>query len=151
MTSVADQFTEEQIQEMKEAFNMFDRNSDGTVHNLQLVQLFRILGIHVTEAELKDQIEENFEDEGSFTDFPEFLTLVSKTISKSKSKEGLLEAFRVFDKTDDGFIAGEEIKAIMMSMGDKLSEEEYQEMMAEMSDQDGNFDYHKFVKRVAKF
>ena len=70
MTNVADQFTEEQIQEMKEAFNMFDRNrfvdvnenyvmtrhviiSDGTVHNLQLVQLFKILGIHVTEAELK--------------------------------------------------------------------------------------------------
>ena len=26
MTNVADQFTEEQIQEMKEAFNMFDRN-----------------------------------------------------------------------------------------------------------------------------
>ena len=70
MTNVAEQFTEEQIQEMKEAFNMFDRNrfvdvyenyvitkrdiiSDGTVHNLQLVQLFKILGIHVTEAELK--------------------------------------------------------------------------------------------------
>ena len=26
MTNVADQFTEEQIQEIKEAFNMFDRN-----------------------------------------------------------------------------------------------------------------------------
>ena len=26
MTNVAEQFTEEQIQEMKEAFNMFDRN-----------------------------------------------------------------------------------------------------------------------------
>ena len=26
MSNVADQFTEEQIQEMKEAFNMFDRN-----------------------------------------------------------------------------------------------------------------------------
>ena len=26
MANVADQFTEEQIQEMKEAFNMFDRN-----------------------------------------------------------------------------------------------------------------------------
>ena len=80
-----------------------------------------------------------------------FFSLFSffQTISKSKSKEGLLEAFRVFDKTDDGFIAvrygksiyfkkkliatvisqGEEVKAIMMSMGDKLSEEEYQEMV----------------------
>ena len=56
-----------------------------------------------------------------------------------------MEAFRVFDKTDDGFIAvrywksilrkniqhsqGEEVKAIMMSMGDKLTEEEYEEMV----------------------
>lgn len=29
-------------------------------------------------SKTQDQIDENFEDEGSFTDFPEFLTLVSK-------------------------------------------------------------------------
>ena len=36
-----------------------------------------------------------------------------QTISKSKSKEGLLEAFRVFDKTDDGFIAVRYWKSIL--------------------------------------
>ena len=41
----------------------------------------------------QEQIEENFEDEGSFTDFPEFLTLVSKV---TKKKNCVLFLFYVY-------------------------------------------------------
>ena len=51
--AVADQFTDAQIDEMKEAFNMFDRNKDGNIPILQLEAIFKMLGIHTTEAELK--------------------------------------------------------------------------------------------------
>ena len=53
MASVADQFTDEQIDEIKEAFNLFDRNNDGNVLIAQLVTLFKMLGVHTTEAEIK--------------------------------------------------------------------------------------------------
>ena len=53
MASVADQFTDEQIDEIKEAFNLFDRNNDGNVLIAQLGTLFKMLGVHTTEAEIK--------------------------------------------------------------------------------------------------
>ena len=53
MASLADQFTDLQIDEMKEAFSMFDRNRDGNVVLTQLVTVFRTLGIHISDAEIK--------------------------------------------------------------------------------------------------
>ena len=53
MTSLADQFTDQQIDEMKEAFSMFDRNRDGAVLLSQLVTIFKTLGIHITDSEIK--------------------------------------------------------------------------------------------------
>ena len=53
MASLADQFTDLQIDEMKEAFSMFDRNRDGNVVLTQLVTVFRTLGIHMSDSEIK--------------------------------------------------------------------------------------------------
>ena len=53
MASLADQFTDLQIDEMKEAFSMFDRNRDGNVVLTQLPTVFRTLGIHMSDSEIK--------------------------------------------------------------------------------------------------
>ena len=53
MASLADQFTDLQIDEMKEAFSMFDRNRDGNVILTQLPTVFRTLGIHISDSEIK--------------------------------------------------------------------------------------------------
>ena len=53
MASLADQFTDLQIDEMKEAFSMFDRNRDGNVGLTQLATVFRTLGIHISDSEIK--------------------------------------------------------------------------------------------------
>ena len=53
MTSLADQFSDQQIDHMKEAFSMFDRNRDGTVLLSLLVTVFKTLGIHITDSEIK--------------------------------------------------------------------------------------------------
>ena len=53
MASLADQFTDLQIDEMKEAFSMFDRNKDGTVLLTSLVTVFKTLGIYITNSEIK--------------------------------------------------------------------------------------------------
>ena len=53
MASLADQFTDLQIDEMKEAFSMFDRNRDGNVVLTLLPTVFRTLGIHMSDSEIK--------------------------------------------------------------------------------------------------
>uniref|UniRef100_A0A5F8H990 EF-hand domain-containing protein n=1 Tax=Monodelphis domestica TaxID=13616 RepID=A0A5F8H990_MONDO len=55
---MADQLTEEQITEFKEAFSLFDKDGDGTITTKELGTVMRSLGQNPTEAELQDMINE---------------------------------------------------------------------------------------------
>uniref|UniRef100_A0A8C5Z7B2 EF-hand domain-containing protein n=1 Tax=Marmota marmota marmota TaxID=9994 RepID=A0A8C5Z7B2_MARMA len=55
---IADQLTEEQIAEFKEAFPLFDIDLDGTITTKELGTIMRSLGQNPTEAELQDMINE---------------------------------------------------------------------------------------------
>ena len=49
---------------------------------------------------------------------------------------------RIFDKDDDGLISVEELRHIMLSFGEKMSEKELDEMIAEANcNKDGHIDY----------
>merc|ERR1712225_237035 len=53
------------------------------------------------------------------------------------SEEELKEAFRVFDKDGNGFISAAELRHIMTNLGEKLTDEEIDEMLRE-ADIDGD-------------
>ena len=53
MSGIADQFSEKQISEFKEAFSLFDDNKDGTVFMAQIDFVMKALGIHGNEMELR--------------------------------------------------------------------------------------------------
>ena len=69
-TAMADQLTEEQIAEFKEAFSLFDKDGDGTVTTKELGTVMRSLGQNPTEAELQDMINEVDADGNGTIDFP---------------------------------------------------------------------------------
>ncbi len=51
--AMADQLTEEQIAEFKEAFSLFDKDGDGCITTKELGTVMRSLGQNPTEAELQ--------------------------------------------------------------------------------------------------
>ncbi|CAG9822779.1 unnamed protein product [Phaedon cochleariae] len=121
---MADQLTEEQIAEFKEAFSLFDKDGDGTITTKELGTVMRSLGQNPTEAELQDMINEVDADGNGTIDFPEFLTMMARKMKDTDSEEEIREAFRVFDKDGNGFISAAELRHVMTNLGEKLTDEE---------------------------
>ncbi|XP_053668272.1 calmodulin [Anopheles marshallii] len=142
----ADQLTEEQIAEFKEAFSLFDKDGDGTITTKELGTVMRSLGQNPTEAELQDMINEVDADGNGTIDFPEFLTMMARKMKDTDSEEEIREAFRVFDKDGNGFISAAELRHVMTNLGEKLTDEEVDEMIREADiDGDGQVNYEEFV------
>ena len=49
---MADELTEEEIEEFKEAFSLFDKDGDGSITTKELQTVMRSLGQNPTESEL---------------------------------------------------------------------------------------------------
>ncbi|GFP96520.1 calmodulin [Phtheirospermum japonicum] len=146
---MADKLTEEQIAEFKEAFSLFDKDGDGCITSKELGTVMRSLGQNPTEAELIDMIDEVDADRNGSIDFPEFLSLMARKMKDSDSEEELKEAFEVFDKDKDGFISAAELRHVMTNLGEKMTDEDVNDMIREADlDGDGVVSYEEFVKMM---
>lgn len=75
-------------------------------------------------------------------DFEEFLEMIVKEMNKTDTEEEMREAFKIFDRSGNGFITAKELKHGMVYMGERLSDEEVEEMMREAdSDGDGRISF----------
>lgn len=102
-------------------------------------------------------------------DFPEFLTMMARKMKDTDSEEEIREAFRVFDKVrrfsaaatalpppnaalaltfvpafqdGNGYISAAELRHVMTNLGEKLTDEEVDEMIREADiDGDGQVNY----------
>eukprot|EP00828_Plagiopyla_frontata_P003878 TRINITY_DN112_c0_g1_i1.p1 TRINITY_DN112_c0_g1~~TRINITY_DN112_c0_g1_i1.p1 ORF type:complete len:225 (-),score=52.66 TRINITY_DN112_c0_g1_i1:190-864(-) len=148
-SKMADQLTEEQIAEFKEAFSLFDKDGDGTITTKELGTVMRSLGQNPTEAELQDMINEVDADGNGTIDFPEFLSLMARKMKDTDTEEELIEAFKVFDRDGNGLISAAELRHVMTNLGEKLTDEEVDEMIREADiDGDGQINYEEFVRMM---
>ncbi|KAK2459996.1 hypothetical protein APHAL10511_008002 [Amanita phalloides] len=149
LVAMADQLSEEQISEFKEAFSLFDKDGDGSITTKELGIVMRSLGQNPTEAELQDMINEVDADGNGTIDFPEFLTMMARKMRDTDSEEEIKEAFKVFDKDGNGYISAAELRHVMTNLGEKLTDSEVDEMIREADvDGDGQINYEDDVVQV---
>ncbi|KAH7152973.1 hypothetical protein EDB81DRAFT_790161 [Dactylonectria macrodidyma] len=147
LPNMADSLTEEQVSEFKEAFSLFDKDGDGQITTKELGTVMRSLGQNPSESELQDMINEVDADNNGTIDFPEFLTMMARKMKDTDSEEEIREAFKVFDRDNNGFISAAELRHVMTSIGEKLTDDEVDEMIREADqDGDGRIDYNEFVQ-----
>ncbi|XP_017786669.1 PREDICTED: calmodulin-beta-like isoform X2 [Nicrophorus vespilloides] len=138
--------SEDQVAEFKEAFMLFDKDEDGNITMAELGVVMRSLGQRPTETELRDMVNEVDQDGNGTIEFNEFLQMMSRKMKDSDGEDELREAFRVFDKNNDGLISSNELRHVMTSLGERLSEEEVDDMIKEADlDGDGQVNYDEFV------
>ena len=71
------------------------------------------------------------DDDGNGTvDFSEFLTMMANTFSVADLEAEIADAFtNLFDRDGDGFLSAPELKHVMASLGEELTDQEIQEVI----------------------
>ncbi|CAI9118355.1 OLC1v1019915C1 [Oldenlandia corymbosa var. corymbosa] len=84
-------------------------------------------------------------NEEQIVEFKEAFSL----FDKDGDEEELKEAFKVFDKDQNGYISASELRHVMINLGEKLTDEEVEQMIREADlDGDGQVNYDEFVKMM---
>eukprot|EP00095_Tigriopus_kingsejongensis_P001776 maker-scaffold339_size202159-snap-gene-1.26 protein:Tk01776 transcript:maker-scaffold339_size202159-snap-gene-1.26-mRNA-1 annotation:"myosin-2 essential light chain" len=141
-------FTEDQIGEFQEAFMLFDTKGDGMIPVNQVGEVVRALGQNPTEAEIRRLMHDN-KTEGRVT-FETFLPIFHAVSQKkmTDTADDFVEGLRHFDKDGAGFISSAELRHMLTSLGEKLSEEEVEVLLHGQEDSQGIINYEEFVKMV---
>lgn len=72
-----------------------------------------------------------------------------RNIKEGDAHEEMLESFNVFDKDKNGYISAGELKLVMASLGEKLSDDEVNEMIKEADiDGDGEINFEEFKRMM---
>ncbi|KAG5679868.1 hypothetical protein PVAND_009405 [Polypedilum vanderplanki] len=137
----------EKLKEYQEVFNVYDINRDGQINTSELDTVMKVLGEELTEARLQKLINEVDLDGSGTINFDEFIKLMQKVEETDFEKaESLRAAFKVFDKDNNGFVSFDELKYILTSFGEKLTDEEVQDILHEADkDRNGKLDYEEFI------
>ena len=146
---------EDKINEYKEAFDMFDRDKQGTISCDEIYKIMKNQGNPMKKEEIEYMIEEIDEDGDGEINFEEFVTMMEKqtNIIDETEEEAVLQAFRNFDRDHDGKITNFEFKYILGQIGDgRFSNEEINLLFKEADlDADGMLDYQDFIRFWRQF
>ncbi|KAJ1458399.1 hypothetical protein M885DRAFT_512803 [Pelagophyceae sp. CCMP2097] len=139
----------DEVDELREAFQLFDEDGDGTINQEELGTVMRSLGQDVAGPQLQKIFQSIDVDGSGALNFQEFLTLVALYLPAScTGDEELLEAFKVFDKNNSGTLSIIELTATVHALGIDATPEQLQSMIACCDDdEDGLVQFQEF-KRV---
>ncbi|XP_015770629.1 PREDICTED: caltractin isoform X2 [Acropora digitifera] len=145
------ELTEEQKQEIREAFDLFDTDGSGTIDAKELKVAMRALGFEPKKEEIKKMISDIDKDGSGTIDFNEFLQMMTAKMSEKDSKEEILKAFKLFDDDNTGKISFKNLKRVAKELGENLTDEELQEMIDEADrDGDGEINEAEFLRIMKK-
>jgi len=121
-------------------------DGDGMITSEELGIAIRSLGLDPSKGELQNMINEVDADGDGTLDFAEFLAMMARKVKDTGIEDEIMEAFRAFDKNGDGFVSAAELRQVMDSLGEKLSDNEIGEMIRE-ADMDGDYliNYSEFA------
>jgi Ca2+-binding EF-hand superfamily protein len=123
-------FSQKQIAEFKEAFQLMDNDKDGVIGKNDLRSTFDALGKLASDKELDDMLGEA---QGPLN-FTQLLTLFAARMSgggATDDDETIVAGFKTFDN-GGGKIDSEKLRHSLITWGDKFSEDEVDDAFDQM-------------------
>lgn len=142
------------IEDVKEVFDLFDfwDGRDGLVDGAKIGDLLRCTGLNPTNSIVnKNGGTEKFgEKQYKFEEILPIYKAVSGETDTGTFAD-FMEAFKTFDREGQGFISMAEMRHVLQSLGERLTDTEVETILKSTEteeDLDGNVKYEDFIKKV---
>ncbi|KAG7308641.1 hypothetical protein JYU34_005863 [Plutella xylostella] len=154
--------SEAMLNNLRTAFGLLDRDSDGHVTPAELQFMLRNLGIEVHDDLIAELVKDASKTGNGLIDENDFMQWVTKIQalqgldvgasggdSEEEITQDLLAAFKVFDRDDNGYITRDELRTALEIIGEPVTEAQLNQVLALGDiDHDGRIDYEEFVKML---
>eukprot|EP00792_Barthelona_sp_PAP020_P006032 TRINITY_DN2889_c0_g2_i1.p1 TRINITY_DN2889_c0_g2~~TRINITY_DN2889_c0_g2_i1.p1 ORF type:complete len:184 (+),score=63.86 TRINITY_DN2889_c0_g2_i1:31-552(+) len=141
------EISEEQKNEIKDAFELFDIDKTGSIGYHELKVAMKALGLDAKRAEVVRIIEEYDRDGSSTINLQDFTEVMSQKIAERDPKEFMMTAFNLFDQDGTGAISLSNLRHVARELGHNIPDEELQAMIDEFDkDEDGVINEEEFFR-----
>jgi centrin-1 len=143
---------EEQTEELREAFNLFDTEHSGTIDARELKAALRALGFdQIKKEDVRRMLSDVGKDPTQPIDFNDFCEMMRGRMPDKNSRGEIDKVFALFDEDETGKISFRNLKRIAAELGESLTDEELQEMIEEADrDGDGLINMDEFYRVMRK-
>merc|ERR1711934_868154 len=127
MKKKAPGLSEEQIDEIREAFSLFDADASGMIDVRELKAAMRALGFGVKNEELKKMVADIDGDGNGTIEFGEFLQMMTGKMGEKDSREDIEKVFKLFDDDNTNKISFRNLARVAEELGENIDDEELQD------------------------
>merc|ERR1712183_1198580 len=121
------QLTDEQLDEIREAFSLFDSDASGMIDIREPKAAMRALGFEVKNEELKKMVTDVDNDGNGTIEFVEFLGMMTAKMGEKDTREDIEKVFKLFDADNTNKISFRNLARVAEELGENIDDEELQD------------------------
>ncbi|CAF3614151.1 unnamed protein product [Rotaria sp. Silwood1] len=166
MSRTQTKLSSHQIQELHDAFNLFDRDKSGTISSSEIKQILIALNFKPTDSLLRKVMKE-MDSNGNGTskfyfiffkqkkqtfifytvEFEEFVKVMGSIYERKFTEDEMRRAFTCFDTDQSGYITIDELRQVLHQLNQNISEQRIVDALNQIDiDHDGKISFEEFVQ-----
>jgi len=148
--AIMSSITEDEMDDIKERYELFDKKGDGKVDAAQILDVLRACGLNPMATEVEKVVRES-NLEGTRVELAVFCGIYEQVARQpgQVTFEDCVEAFKTFDRDNTGQMSSAELRQLLVNIGDTLTDAQADVIVGPHEDSEkGTIGYVQLIKSL---